>query len=230
MAKEWRGSDLRARAEVLGWLRRHGGEVHDPSGGIVGRMRVDLNKGRAISQLVADMAHDGMLKREVNGRRTMMLAVVEGNEMVKMVDARWRDELGSISTPIVTQADGAIPAGTNYEQLADTLLAICVKRATAPIERDHAEVAKLRAELKALQVEHSKLQGELTETRDALLMAREAEAEQRRQADTMRESLAKFQRQANKPKRGGGSPLVERLSPEEKRTLKVLMESLPDGR
>lgn len=218
---DWKGSDLRSRAEVVGWLKRQGGEIHDPAGLIVGRMRSELSKGRAISQLLADMDADGMIVREVRGRRTMMIKLVDDWDLADPLP----------SSPAPAALDGvAIPGNVNYEQLADTLLAICVKRATAPVSEDRTELAKLRAEVKSMRSELSTLKGERAELKDALLMARESEAEQRRQADTMRESLSKFQKRAEaKPKRGE-TPLVERLNPEERRTLKVLMESLPSGK
>lgn len=217
---DWKGSDLRTRAEIVGWLKRQGGEIHDPSGLIVGRMRDELNKGRAISQLLADMENDGMIAREVRGRRTMMLKLLDD----------W-DLADSFPAPVqAPENDGAIPGDVDLEQLAGALLAIVVKRATAPVGADRTELAKLRADLKELRAELSTLKGERAELKDQLLLARESEAEQRRQADTMRESLAKFQKQADKPKRGGGSPLVDRLDAGEKRLLKQLMESLPSGR
>lgn len=222
---DWKGSDLRSRAEVVGWLRRQGGEIHDPAGLIVGRMRTELSKGRAISQLLADMDADGMIAREVRGRRTLM---------IKLLDDWGLDAIGSDYRPereSAVDGDGpVIPGNVNLEQLADTLLAICVKRATAPVSEDRTELAKLRAEVKSLRAELSTLQGERAELKDALLMARESEAEQRRQADAMRESLSKFQKQADKKPKRGGSPLVDRLDPSEKRLLKQLMESLPSSR
>lgn len=226
--EDWKGSDLRSRAEVVGWLNRQGGEIHDPAGLIVGRMRAELGKGRSISQLLADMEADGMLKREVRGRRTMMLKLLDDWGLASPFAAG-----GYQPPPEARRGDGAALeglAGVNLEQLADTLLAIVVKRATAPVERGHAEVAKLTKEVGKLHAQVSTLQGERAELKDSLLLAREAEKEQRDQADRMRESLAKFSAQAEKkPRRGDGGALVDRLDPSEKRLLKQLMESLPKG-
>lgn len=216
----WKGSDLRSRADVVGWLKRQGGEIHDPAGLIVGRMRAELGKGRALSQLLSDMENDGMIAREVRGRRTMMLKLVDD----------W--DLADSLTSGAPASDGAIqlPQGGSLEQLADTLLAIVVKRATAPVSEDRTELAKVRADLKDLRAELSALKGERAELKDALLMARESEAEQRRQADTMRESLAKFQKKADEKPKRGGTPPIERLDAGEQRLLKQLMESLPSDR
>lgn len=219
--EDWKGSDLRSRADVVGWLKRQGGEIHDPAGLIVGRMRTELGKGRSISQLLADMEADEMIRREVRGRRTMSIKLLDDWDLADSFPP---------AQPSAPAPDGVSLAGVNLEQLADTLLAIVLKRATAPVENDHAEVAKLMKECRHLQERVSQLQGERAELKDALLMAREAEKEQRDQADRMRESLAKFQKQAEKKPRGGdGSPLVDRLDPSEKRMLKQLMESLPKG-
>ena len=73
----WVGSDLRARQEVVQWLHDHGDEVHDPTGLVAGRMRTELNRGRALSQLLKDMEDDGMIQREVHGRRTLMIKLVD---------------------------------------------------------------------------------------------------------------------------------------------------------
>lgn len=74
--QDWKGSDLRSRSEIVEYLRAHGGEITDPTGLAVGTMRQDLGKGRAISQLLSDMEADGMIRREVRGRRTFSVTLV----------------------------------------------------------------------------------------------------------------------------------------------------------
>lgn len=216
--KDWKGSDMRSRAEVVQWLHDHGSEVHDPIGLVVGRMRSDLGKGRALSQLLADMENDGMIKREVRGRRTMMLKLLD--DWGLRSDLRTRPVV-----PAKVQAPGReiVLDGVDLEQLATTLLTLVIQRA-------HAVPSK-GAELERLKEKVVRLEGQLGECRDAVILAREAEKEQRQQADTMRASLVKFQAAVDKPKKGtGGAPLREVLSAKDRSLLDRLMRELPSSR
>lgn len=213
----WVGSDLRARADVVRWLHDHGDEVHDPSGLLVGRIRDELGKGRALSQLVGDMANDGMIEREVRGKRTFMIKLVDDWGLLEQ-DIGYREV-----TPGQRAAE-AVPDfdGVNLEALADTLLAMVIKRAQAP--------ASQGAEVERLKEKANKQAEEIKRLRDDLILARESEKEHRQQADRMRESLGKFQAEVDKQPRRGGTPLAELIGDRGRRELKKLMESMPSGR
>lgn len=215
----WVGSDLRARAEVVQWLHNHGDEIHDPTGLIVGRMRTELGKGRALSQLLQDMERDGMIQREVRGRRTMMLKLLDDWNLLDEI--RTGQQVGTWGVTPNGESEALDVSGVDLEALAETLLAVCIKRAQAQPSTDrNARTEKLEAEV-------AKLKAQLTEARDNLILARESEAEQRRQADSMRESLAKLQRSMDRKPAKGTVPLREQLRPADRKLLEQLMRTAP---
>lgn len=220
--KDWRGSDMRARAEVTLWLKQHGGEYHDPAGLITGRMKADLGKGRALSQLLADMEHDGMIKREIHGRRTLSIKLVD--------DWGLADDLSNQAVfrppaaPGLSNGKGSEASdlsNVDLEALAETLLARVIKLAHMPASKG--------AELERLKEKVAKLTADLTECRDALILARESEAEQRRQAESMRDSLVKLQNRKT-TKASGGVTLREALSDKDRALLDRLMREVPSNR
>ena len=219
--KDWRGSDGRARAEVVLWLKNHGEEVHDPAGLITGRIKADLNKGRALSQLLADMEKDGMIRREIHGRRTLSIKLLDDwHESL----GRWYDDLQrqpEFRKPVnktIREADTSEP---DYDHLAAALLARVIKQAHTP--------ASSGAQLEKLREQVAELKAQLAEARDAVIMARDSEAEQRRQADTMRESLAKLSGQKTK-RDAGGVKLRDALSQKDQALLDRLMREVPSRR
>jgi hypothetical protein len=196
------------------WLHDHGDEVHDPTGLLVGRMRTELGKGRALSQLIGDMARDGMIEREVNGKRTLMIKLVDDWGLLAELDT-----VGYRRVPTPEPDGAAAPGDVDLTALAETLLALVLKRSQPTAQRS-ATTEKLEQQL-------ADTKAQLAENRDALILARESEKEALRQADKMRDSLAKLQGKIDaKPKRGE-TPLVERLSDGERRMLDQLMRSMP---
>lgn len=192
---EWVGSDLRSRAEVAHWLKLHGGEVHDSSGLLARRIMDALGKGRALSQLLADMEADGMLKREVRGRRTFNIKLLD--------DWGLADDLSSQPVYRPPSADrladtvSDAPA-VDLDELAATLLARVVKLAHAP--------ASQGAELERLRDRVSDLEAALADSRASLAHWMAEAQESATQAETMRKTI---EREAAKPKR---APKAERLT------------------
>lgn len=217
----WIGSDLRARGEIIQWLHDHGDEVHDPQGLIVGRMRTELGKGRSISALVTDMVNDGMLERELNGRRTPMLRIKDDWGLLAELGSKGYREVPNVPPE---QQPVTVDGEVDLTQLAETLLAVVLKRAQ-PQASQGAATEKLREQVTALK-------GQVKQLRDDLILARESEAEQRRQADKMRESLAKAQskvaavadKQAKASARGKAK--ITELDPGAAALLKQLQDSL----
>ena len=176
---DWKGSDGRARAEVALWLELRGGEVDDPHGLIVGQMKAELGKGRALSQLLADMEHDGMLEREVRGRRTLSIRLVDDWGLID----EWRDRL-AFSSPVGLRrpqspargasVDAASVAEPDYDRLAAVLLERVIKQA-------HAQPSQ-GAELERLKAKVAQLTAERDEARERLSEALSGEVEQRRAA------------------------------------------------
>lgn len=219
MPKNWKGSDGRARGEVCLWLKMHGGEYHDPAGLITGRMKADLGKGRALSQLLADMEQDGMIKREIHGRRTLSIRLVDDWGLADDLSAQpvFRPPAVGNALRKADTVNGDVDLGA----LAETLLARVIKLAHAP--------ASHGAELERLREKVTVLTADLAECRDAVILARESEAEQRRQAETMRESLAKLQ-DSKTAKAAGGVKLRDALSSKDRQLLDRLMREAPSNR
>lgn len=215
----WKGSDLRSRAEIALWLKNHGGEVHDPTGLIVGRMRTELGKGRAISQLLADMEADGMLRREVRGRRTLSIKLLDDWGLADDLSAQpvYRPP----SSAVHQQVDGE-HGDLDYDELAQRLLTLVLTQSRT--------AASSGADTNRLKQQVADLKQQLAEARDALILARESEAEQRRQAESMRKSLADFQARIDKPAPKGGTTLREALKPADRKLLDRLMREVPTNR
>lgn len=214
---------MRARAEVAHWLKMHGGEYHDPQGLITGRMKADLGKGRALSQLLADMERDKMIKREIHGRRTLSIKLLD--------DWGLADDLSAqpVFRPPVAkpQADGngngeALSLeNVDLEALAETLLIKVVRNAQTQPSKG--------AELERLREKVATLTHDLSECRDSLILARESEAEHRRDADKMRKSLANFEKEAHRRQKDG-IPLIEKLDDKSLKALDRMMREIPTGR
>lgn len=210
--REWKGSDMRSRAEVVQWLHDHGTDVRDETGLMVGRMRTDLGKGRALSQLLLEMEQDGMIQREVRGRRTFRINLID--------DWGLKGQTGAIGYRPETPA--GLDGDVDLTALAEQLLAIVLKRAQATPSRG-AEVEKWKERA-------AKAEAALREVKDELILARDSEQEQRRQADTMRKSLTELQRAMDRKPARQGTPLRERLSESERNMLDSLMKTVPARR
>lgn len=212
----WVGSDLRARAEVVQWLTLHGGEIHDPAGLIVGRMRTDLRKGRALSQLIADMERDGMIQREVRGRRTMMIKLVDDWNLLDEIRDHQDWQIGAVDVTRNADTD-AVSGNVDLGALAEELLARVIKQAHA-LPSNGAEVSVLKDQLAEAKARATDLGHQLIEAK--------AEAEdQRKAAETMRANLQKLE--ASKAK--GGVKLRDALSAKDRALLDRLMREPPKG-
>lgn len=202
--EEWKGSDLRSRTDVVRYLRQHGGEVTDQTGLVVGTMRQELGKGRALSQLLADMEADGMLEREVRGRRTFRVTLKDDWGLVPNVVA--------LPDPPPTTAEGA-----DLDQLAHALLAITLRRASAPPPApvpDKGLIARLASaenDLKHAIAERDEANRQLVD-RDE-------------QIRRLTHNLGVLQAQLDK--RPTGPTVAERLSDEELGLLAQLQRELP---
>lgn len=206
--EDWKGSDLRSRSEVVEYLRAHGGEITDQTGLVVGTMRSELGKGRALSQLLADMESDGMIEREVRGRRTFRITLKEDWGLANPGPV-YVSPLRGADKPA---AEPVLDENVDYDSLATTLLAVVVKRISAPAEQDaraQARIAELQRELEQVQEECAVL---------------------RTTNDLLDRNLHVFQAELDKRPKRGSSTLRDRLSDEEQSTLDQLMRSLPSNR
>lgn len=209
----WKGSDLRARTEVTQYLKRHGGEVTDKSGLVVGQLARDLGKGRAVSQLIADMAADGMIEREVRGKRTFAIRLLDDWGLAGSI-------MEQAAKPHHNGASVSVPEGTDLDLLAEALLAIVVHKASVEPQQakpDPKLVDRLNRAEQALEVARGKL-SEATGERDEL----------REQVRVLTHNVETLMAQMDKqPRRKDGVSLRERLDPSEVKMLDQLMRSLP---
>lgn len=222
---DWKGSDGRARAEVCLWLMMHVDDnnvYHQEDGEITGRMKRELGKGRALSQLLADMERDGMIKREIRGRRTFS---------IKLLDAwegdlgRWYDDLRMapefrvhvIQPPSNGNGEQSLE-DTDLEALAEALLVKVIQRAHAPASSG-AELEKLREQVALLKAERD-------EAREATKAADAKTVEARRAEEKMRQNMLESKKIIErKPRRG--TPIRNLISDKDRAELDRLMREAP---
>jgi hypothetical protein len=218
------GSDLRSRTEVVQWLERNGGEVYDKTGLVASRMRNELGRGRALTQLLAEMEADGMIERDVRGRRTMCVKLLDDwgltSRPALQVVPDHQDDAGDVS----------VPGDVDLTQLAEALLAIVVKRASTPLTTP----SETRELTKRTQRAERDLEKAVTEVRDLRAARREAEervAALQHQVDTLEHNLGVVKGELMKSSRNaGGVSIKDRLGAEERAVLDQLMRSLPETR
>lgn len=232
---KWKGSDLRTRSEIVRYLHDLGGELVDPKGLASRKLQDALGKGRAISQLLADMEADKpgyphMIEREVRGRRTYAIRLVDDWGLLENADSR-RPSLSVV--PSAPDDATSMLAGADLELLADALLAIVVKRASQPVAQP-ADTSAQREIAKRLRSAEAALEKVNTQLRTANEGKRDAEArvaELAGQVTALENNLALLQKElTRKPRRSdaGGGPIIDRLGPEGREVLKNLMSVLPE--
>lgn len=218
----WKGSDLRARGEVSLWLKQHGGRYEQSDGLIVGRMRTELGKGRALSQLLADMEADGMIRREINGRRTMSIELLD--------DWGLADDLSSqpvFRSPSTNGAREGVSAAleapeVEYEELAAVLLERVIKQAHA--------VPSQGAAVERLQAKVDQLTADLAESRAATAQWMADAVEQQQQAETMRQNLLELKAATERKPKKDSVALRDALAPKDRALLDRLMREVPTTR
>lgn len=227
----WRGSDGRSRSEVVQYLRQHGDEVTDKSGLTVTHMREALGKGRAITQLLADMEADGMISREVRGRRTFRITLVDDKGFA---DAQTRHLRPA---PEPANDEQLLDSNVDLTLLAESLLAIVVKKASQPAApataaTDTQGLRQLTARLRSAETALDKATKQLRDRSEELTAttARLSELEETNRA--LENNLALMQRELTRKPKGRGAEsgvaLIDRLDDEGKATLRTLMSQLPE--
>lgn len=224
----WRGSDGRSRSEVVQYLRQHGDEVTDKSGLTVTHMREALGKGRAITQLLADMEADGMISREVRGRRTFRITLVDDKGFA---DAQTR-HLRSAPEPATD--DQLFDSNVDLDLLAESLLAIVVKKASQPATTVESTqgMRQLTNRLRSAETALDKATKQLRERSEELTATSARLSELEEQTRALENNLALMQRELTRKPKGRGAdagvPLIDRLDEEGRATLRTLMTQLPE--
>lgn len=235
--KDWRGSDLRSRREVVEYLSRHGGVLEDKTGLVVGKMREEMGRGRSLAQLLADMEQDGMLQREVRGRRTFKIQLLDDWGLTATDGEAPAPSLTSVPDVHVSDDDdeGLDLGGVDLTQLAETLLAIVVKRMTqagevagGPSVRELS--TRLRSAERALKETEDELRSKretVTTLQEQLSGTKERLAAAERNVEVLRTELGKLT--SRKKRQDGGVPLGEAIGEEGRKALERLMKALPES-
>lgn len=221
----WRGSNLRTRTEVVQYLAGLGGTLEDKHGGAGKQLETILGHGRGFAQTLRGMEADGMIRREVKGRRTYKIELVDGWGL---------DDRPAATAPVSgqrqTRSDNEMPEGVDYEELAETLLRAVVAKATAPAPGSR-EVREAAARAEKAEREQRQLEAKLRETNEAKRMSEAERDEAREQARVLAANLETLRAELASPgRRRGTTTVAERLTPEAKKALEQLAERLPSKR
>jgi hypothetical protein len=222
MPVDWKGSDGKARSEVVAFLKARGGEISHADGLAVVEMQDSLGRSRSLSNLLRTMEHDGMIEREVRGRRTYRIKLVDDWGMA-------RDTPVGTVTPIrpgVTAA--SLDGQVDYDLLGESLLAIVLRKMSepAPAKPDKSVVDRLRRAELTIRKQDEQLQA--VDAERTALRDRVGELEEQARIYEHNMTLLKAEMDKPKTRRGGGTPLAERLSADERGMLAELMRSLPE--
>lgn len=128
----------RRRTEIVRYLRLQGGVIRDERGLVTRHLRAALWSGPGIDRVLRGMERDGLVVRDVRGRRTYAVALAG-------------HAAGSTATD--TDADAGAADGTGFVELVDALLAIMDKRLAVADPENRSRIAALedgRAEVTRL--------------------------------------------------------------------------------
>lgn len=232
---DWRGSDLRSRREVVQYLADRGGVLEDKTGLVVGHMREELKRGRALAQLLADMEQDGMISREVRGRRTFRVELLddwgltEDRPAISLVQDAYDEPAGSEPD----DGDGLDLRGVDLTALAETLLGVVVNRMTADRPAEGGPTNReLSERLRRADREIATLTADLREARESLTKSKDEVAELKRQAAAAQQNVevlrAELNKASSRKKATAGAPIGEQIGEEGRKALERLMKALPE--
>lgn len=238
---DWRGSDLRSRSEVVKYLADRGRLIEDKTGLVVGKMREDLGRGRALAQLLADMEQDGMISREVRGRRTFRVellddwGLLDGHAPLSAVPDNAASDDGGTDDELIGSRDDLDLSGVDLTALAEALLAVVVKRMTSsaapeggPTQRELAnELRRASSTINELQSELRQAREKNTTLQESLAAAKEMAARSEHNVEVLRGELKQLT--SRKKRTDGGVPLGEQIGEDGRKALERLMKALPES-
>lgn len=147
-----------ARQQMLEYLTQHGGRLEDPDGMAATVLREQLGLAASAKHVLADLEAQGVIRREIRGRRTFAIELVEAPaDHPAPAPTRARRDVGA-ADPVL--------AGVDLAELADVLLAIVVKRASGP-GTGSPELAEALRRAEELQVATEVRLAEVVAERDA---------------------------------------------------------------
>lgn len=207
---EKRGPARETRAAVVRFLAARGGEVRDPDGLLSGMLRRELGLGRSLAQTLQDMERDGMIEREVRGRRTYRVRLLNDWGLVPK---------------LAPEPDGEAE-DIDYDLLAAAVLATAMRAAKMGPDAEGILTNRLREAEAALK----EALGKQDEWSYALGEKERELAAERERADALERNLNLVMAQLDaRPVRSGPS-FREHLSGEDRALLDRLMRELPTPR
>lgn len=186
------------------------GPIEDPSGLATQKLQAVTGheSTNALAKILRRMEMEGLIERDISGRRTMRIALTaKGRRQVRVAGAQ------EIPQPAQD--------GIDYDLLAAALLAKALKATQAQELAAGAKDAVARAE----RAEAARRIAEA----DALA-ARARVAELEATVRQIEKNMAAVQAQMDKPQRRSGVPVKDRIAPEMQRELEALMRALPSRR
>jgi hypothetical protein len=163
-------------------------EIADPAGMASTRLAEAVGypgSSVAFAQLLSGMERDGLIVREIRGKRTYRITLTEGAAGARAARAARTAPgvvpgtgahvemagAGSRHAPGSAEADGAAPAGFDYDELARRLLVQVVRRLAATPTDLEETVAGLERQLATAWTRHGTLTAENVRLREQLVQA-----------------------------------------------------------
>lgn len=191
-------------------------DITDPSGMASTRLAEAVGypgSSVAFAQLLSGMERDGLITREVRGKRTYRIILAPG---VQPKRARADDVTpglaaqaaeGRSATPAVIGLPAAAVPAFDYDELARRLLIQVIRRLATPPEGQEGIVADLERELTAARGRASSLTAENRKLREQLRQVQTSLDEARRTLDPGSHDAGNFS-----PGTGGTGPVADELS------------------
>lgn len=158
------------------------GEIADPTGMASTKLAEAVGypgSSVAFAQLLSGMERDGLISREVRGKRTYRITLTAAAAVPRT--AVTRRAVGAGEAPVVAPGDAeamrapaSFPAEIDYDELARRLLVQVLQRLTATPADLERTVAGLERELAAARSRHGTLTAENVRLREQLSQARRA--------------------------------------------------------
>jgi len=220
MATDWQNQPtaLDARGRVVAALKRHGGAITHPTGFAGAILQREVGTGRSVTELLARMERDGMIVREIKGRRTYAITLVDDKGLAPDVRPTNMPPLMPTVEDVIESTPGeAVPADSQTEEIAARLLELVVRKAservpdTRDIVRLQQEVARIREERDDARQTVAKLMSELAAAQEQIRLIQH-------NLDTLTKQRTAGER--------AGTPIAERLDPKTKRQLAALASRL----
>jgi hypothetical protein len=194
----------RRRAEIIGYLQLQGGQLHARDGLVTRHLAAALGRSRDLHRTLRRMEADGMIVRDVRGRRTYSIRLVDGPDGAAPGD----------------DARPSAPSHADFETFAEALLAIITKRLTV-IDPDN------RVRYEELDRYRVRLVEDLTAYR-AMLRGRETCADPAAEHAFFDEKLAVMVARAREYEARNGFPFTDALTDTERQCLDRLVRAV-DG-